>query len=324
MDRRAMVGGAIIAAWVAGLAVLVRREYYRPALERLALAANRVTPGAVFFGVMRGGQQLGFASSTIDTASTSLSIADYLVADAPAGSQGKRTSQRTNVTLSRSLRMTHFDIALESDSAPVTVTGVVDGDTAVRMTITSGAAAPRLQRIMLSGPALLPILVPLAVVLTDKPKVGNRYNLPVLDPTTMRVEDVTIDVRAESLFVLNDSSVFDSTAQRWRGTRPDTVRAWQLVSKSAGPFDGWIDDQGRVVEMTRLGFMVRRQPYEVAFENWASDPAHRAIADDRRLIDKRASLGGPPRARALPVGEHPPGTATTRVSRRGRAEPERS
>ena len=35
-----MVGGAIIVAWIAGLAVLIRREYFRPQVERLAEAAN--------------------------------------------------------------------------------------------------------------------------------------------------------------------------------------------------------------------------------------------------------------------------------------------
>ena len=53
--RRAMVGGAIIVAWLAGLALLVRREYFRPQTERLTEAARRVSPGVVYYGVMQGG-----------------------------------------------------------------------------------------------------------------------------------------------------------------------------------------------------------------------------------------------------------------------------
>ena len=72
--RRAMVGGAIIVAWLAGLALLVKREYFRPRTERLAEAASRVSPGVVYYGVMQGEQQIGFASSTIDTTTSSIAI----------------------------------------------------------------------------------------------------------------------------------------------------------------------------------------------------------------------------------------------------------
>ena len=91
-----MVGGAIIVAWIAGLAVLVRREYFRPQVERLAEAAKRVAPGAVYYGVMQGERQVGFASSTIDTTGSSITQRDYFVADVPVG--GKRDARRRERT----------------------------------------------------------------------------------------------------------------------------------------------------------------------------------------------------------------------------------
>ena len=103
MSKRAMVGGPIIVAWLAGLALLVRREYFRPQYEKLAEAAMRITPGVVYYGVMQGDKQVGFASSTIDTAQTSLTITDYFVADIPVGGKARRASARSNVTLSRAL-----------------------------------------------------------------------------------------------------------------------------------------------------------------------------------------------------------------------------
>ena len=42
-----MVAGSIIAAWLLGLALLIRREYFRPQLERLAVAGVRLAPGVV-------------------------------------------------------------------------------------------------------------------------------------------------------------------------------------------------------------------------------------------------------------------------------------
>jgi hypothetical protein len=288
INRRAMVGGAIIAAWLVGLALLVRREFFRPRFERLAEAALRVTPGPVFYGVMQGNRQIGFASSTIDTAETTIVVADYFVADLPIGGKAHRATARTNVTLSRGLRLMQFDLSLDTEGAPIRADGRVDGDSLLILTIASGTARPDTQRIHLTGPTLFPTLVPLALALGDRPKVGKHYVLPVFDPVKMAPRDVGLDVRAESLFVINDSAVLNATAGRWRGVKPDTLRAWRVTADSAGGFSGWIDEQGRVVTTTQLGFELRRLPYEVAFENWRLDVADAEVTGDRDILETTA------------------------------------
>jgi len=287
-SRRAMVGGAIIAAWLVGLALLVRQEYFRPQIERLAEAATRVTPGAVYYGVMQSNRQVGFASSTIDTAEASIGITDYLVADLPVGGKARRASARTNITLSRAFHLIKFDLTIDAEGPPVRAAGRVEGDTVLVLGVGSGTGKTDSQRVALRGPILLPTLVPLAVALTERPKLGKHYVFPVFDPSTMTPRDVGLDVRAESLFVVNDSAVFDSSAARWRGVLPDTIRAWQVVAETAGGFSGWIDEQGRIVETTQLGFELRRLPYEVAFENWRADSGHVAVSDDRDILETTA------------------------------------
>ncbi|HEY5061843.1 MAG TPA: hypothetical protein VII52_09930, partial [Gemmatimonadaceae bacterium] len=217
-SRRAMVAGAIVAAWLVGLAILVRREYYRPPLERLAEAAMRVTPSATYYGVMQGATQIGFASSTIDTAKTSITISDYLVADLPVGGKARRATARTNVTMSRALRMSHFDLAIQSEGAPIVASGRMEGDSALLVTVAPATSKPDTHRIVLSGPILLPTVIPLALALSEKPAIGKHYTFPVFDPGTMGPKEIGLDVRAESLFVVSDSSVFDAATQRWRGT----------------------------------------------------------------------------------------------------------
>src|ERR1700758_4686465 len=98
IKKRAMVGGAVALAWLVGVVLLVQREYFRPQYEKLAEAGMRITPGVVFYGVMQGDRQVGFASSTIDTAETSLTVTDYFVADIPVGGKARRASARSNVT----------------------------------------------------------------------------------------------------------------------------------------------------------------------------------------------------------------------------------
>jgi hypothetical protein len=288
MAKRAMVGTAIIVAWLAGIGLLIRREYFRPQYERLAEAAMRVTPGAVYYGVMQGARQIGFASSTIDTAQTSITVNDYFVADLPIGGKPRRATARTNVVLSRALRMKEFDLSLDTEGAPIRATGKVDGDSVLILTIQSGTEEGKPQRIALTGPILLPTLVPLALALGETPKVGKRYVLPVFDPSTMAPREVGLNVRAESAFVLNDSSVYDSTTKRWRGIQPDTVKAWQVSAETSGGFAGWVDEQGRIVQTTQLGLDLKRLPYEVAFENWRADSTNLAVTDDRDILETTA------------------------------------
>jgi hypothetical protein len=256
----------------------------------LAEAATRVTPGVVYYGVMQGTRQVGFASSTIDTTDASIAITDYLVANLPVGGKARRSSARTNVTLSRAFHLIKFDLAIEAGGSPVRAAGRVDGDSVVIFGVGTGRRGERVdsQRVALRGPILLPTLVPLAISLTERPKLGKHYVFPVFDPATMAPRDVSLDVRAESLFVVNDSAVFDFTAARWHGVLPDTVRAWQITAQPAGGFSGWIDEQGRIVETRQLGFALRRLPYEVAFENWRLDTAHVAVTDDRDILETTA------------------------------------
>jgi hypothetical protein len=279
MSRRGVMAAAILVSWVAGLGMLVRREYFRPHIDRLAEAALRVTPDAVFYAVMHGDRQIGFASSTLDTATTEIEQRDYFVADVPAGGTVRRAEVRTNVILTRTLRMKSFDMEFDAEQTPVKVTGQVHGDSVLELVVARGAALPDTQHVPLSGPILLPTLVPLAVALESRPKIGRSVTLPVFDQGTLRPRHVRMDVRAESLFVVNDSSVYDSASGRWSGVLPDTVRGWQIVSQAGGGVDGWVDEQGRLIVSNQLGFQLQRRPYEVAFENWRlSDTLRRAPA----------------------------------------------
>jgi hypothetical protein len=288
VSGRALLGGTIVVAWLAGLILLVQREYFRPRAERLAEAATHVAPGAVFYGVTQGRRQVGFASSTVDTTQLSITVNDYFVADLPIGGKPRRATARTSATLSRALRLTSFDLSLESEGAPISATGTIEGDSALVLTITSGTEKPEIRRVPLSGTMLLPTLVPMVVALVDKPKVGKRYVLPVFDLASMAPKEVAFNIRAESLFVLSDSAVRDSATKRWHGVRPDTVRGWHVVAESNGGFSGWVDDQGRILRTTQLGFSLERQPYEVAFENWRTDSSRLAVTDDRDILETTA------------------------------------
>jgi hypothetical protein len=288
LRKRGVVGAAIMVAWLAGIVLLVQRTYFRPQYEKLAEAGMRITPGVVFYAVMQGNKQVGFASSTIDTAQTSLTVSDYFVADIPVGGKARRASARSNVTLSRALRVKQFDLSFESEGAPVQATGRVEGDSVLSLQLTSKGSKAAPQRIRLNGPILLPTLVPLALALGESPKPGKQYTLPVFDPSTMTPKEVTLDVRAETSFVVHDSAASDSSTTLWHGIQPDTIKAWNVVANSAGAIGGWIDEQGRVVRTTELGFTLTRLPYEVAWVNWRNDTTQAEVTDDRDILETTA------------------------------------
>ena len=297
MKRRTIAGIAIVAAWGGGLGVLVQREYYRPRVERLAEAATRVTPATMYYAAMLGDRQVGFASSTIDTANTSVTENDYFVAELPNGTRMRRETARTTVILSRSLHLAHFILSLDRDGAPTEMTGRIDGDSLLVVAEPHTAHGPRKEtaRIELTEPILLPTLVPLVLALSERPAVGKRIVLPVFDPNARASRSVGYTIRAESLFVLSDSAVLDTTVAPplWRGAHPDTVRAWEIRPDPGVTigFAGWVDEQGRIVATSQLGLQLRRAPYELAFRNWQNDPTAHA-SDSGHVIGTTALAAG--------------------------------
>jgi len=290
--KRGLLAIGILAVWLGGLALLAQRELFRPHTEMLAEAGLRVTPGATYFAVLQKGQQIGFASTTVDTADGGIVVADYLVADLPLAGRMHRASARTTVRVSRAMRVTSFSLDMDADLTPIKAQGRVLGDSLLLLTVKGVPGQPAdTQRIRLSGPILLPTLVPLAIALGESPKVGKSYTLPIFDPASMVSKDTRIAVQAESVFVLQDSSFIDATG-RWHGARPDTIRAWRLASQGTGSgFSGWVDEQGRVVLATQLlGLTLERRPYEVAFENWKMDVAKRSgqVSPDQDIYESTA------------------------------------
>lgn len=274
MSRRGTVAVVVIVGWLVGLGLLIRQQYFRPQLQELAEAALRVTPGAVYYAVMDGDRQVGFASSTLDTTTNGIALRDYfLTAPSPLDTTARDLSV-TTVHLSRGLRLERFEITSTTPGRAATRLGVIDGDTAVALTDSATGRPTTVRQIRLDTPVLLPNLIPLAVALGEKPHVGKRYSLPVFDPVAAQPRVVTVEIRAESSFVVLDTAIFDVATARWRGAQPDTLKAWQLATDGpgtpagAGGFAGWVDDQGRILTTSQAGLILRRLPYELAFENW--------------------------------------------------------
>ena len=294
---RTAIAAVILIAWIAGLAALARREFFTSDTQKLAVGALNISPGATFFAVEQRGKQIGFASTTIDTVTNGIEVTDYFVAELPIGADTRRASARSVVKLSRALALRTFEVQVESEDAPMRIGGRAEGDSAVVFKMEAAGQPADTQRVAVQGPIYLPTLVPLAVILGDRPKVGRKYSLPTFNPTTMSPSIARLQIKAESLFTLIDSASFNPATLVWESAMTDTVRAWKIEPEDAlGGFSGWVDGQGRVVQSTQPGeITLKRMAYEIAFANWRNATAKakpRGARAQENILDATAIAAG--------------------------------
>lgn len=267
MNRRRWVI-AILAAWVLSLGWLVKREVFRPTGARLAAAALAVPPGALFYRLVVGGQQVGYSSTTIDTLASSLRVENVFVLDVPAMGALHRTSARSTATLSRALRLETVETTFDGDLGQFAAHGRVVGDSVLLVAIVA-AGDSQTTRIPLQGPITLPTLLPLRLAFGGELRSGHAYTARLFDPLLLTGRDVTARVAAESTLVVSDSADLDSTTMVWVPEHFDTVRAFRIDHDALGvPMSSWIDAQGGLVFATTDGFAMERAAFEIVYQNF--------------------------------------------------------
>src|SRR5205809_488384 len=260
---------AILGAWAASLGWLVKREFFRPTGTRLAEAALSVPPGAVYYRLDVGGQQVGFASSTIDTQATSIGVTDMLVLRTPALGVLHRSVVLSRAVLSRTLRLEGVLARFDGDLGRFTARSLVNGDSVLAVTLFAGSDSETI-RVPLARPIVLPSLLPLRLAFGGELKRGKTYASVVYDPVRLAEQPVTVEVAAESTFVVADSALYDSTAMAWVPARFDTVRAFRVEQRAGGMTTrAWIDAQGHIVRAENaVGFVMERTAFELAYTNF--------------------------------------------------------
>jgi hypothetical protein len=287
---RAVLAIAVLLLWLAGLGFLARRELFRPRLERLAEAGLRINQYTTFFALRQNGDLVGYASSIVDTTTSEITISDLMIRELNVR---RRASRRAKVHLTRTFKLKDFETSIVTANLNLKTTGKVDGDSLI-YTVSTNDKPPTRGSIKLDGPVLIPNLVPYAVALMNDPTVGRTYTLPVFDPATQTIVQVRSRILKDTIFVLADSAVLDSTSHEWKPIRTTEIKAW-LISSSAGGFDGWLDETGHIVRTTELDADVVRSTIEEAFENWM-------IGVNRR---RRAMGLLPPAVDSTPVPPRP-------------------
>jgi transglutaminase superfamily protein len=275
----------ILTAWAVSFGWLVKREFFRTTGEKLAEAALAVPPGTVFFRLDLAGQQVGFASTTVDTAGTALRVSDVLLLEFPVLGRMHRTRARSRAVVNRALRLQTLDVMFDGDEGQLLAHGEVQGDSVLRVTLVS-ARDSQATRLRLSQPIVLTTLLPLRLAFGGALKAGRTFATRVFDPLELAERDVSVTIAAESTLVVPDSAGFDSTTMAWTAVHFDTVRAFRIEERSEGlTTNAWIDAQGHIVRVTGpVGLTQERTEYEIAYQNFR----HRDVS---RLVRGGAQAG---------------------------------
>ena len=262
---RKTIAALILAFWIAGLGLMLRRSFGGDLTRRLAEAAIRVQPATFYYSLSYRGAKIGAASSAIDTLVGAVVSEEYYTGRFPSGDSLMAVSARLHSTMTRGLRLTNISMQLDRGAEREKMTAFLQGDTTLVVVNRGGSGSRGPLLIGLHGPLLPPGLVGVALLAGEQPKTGLSQRFLVFNPTNAKPERREARVTSDSLFTVVDSAD-QISGGAWQAAHSDTVRAWQLGGNTSG-LTIWVDVEGRIVQAgAPNGLLLMRTAFELAFE----------------------------------------------------------
>jgi hypothetical protein len=265
LEKRRIAAFLMLAAWAVTIGFHVKREYFRPSLERLVVGARSLAPGSYFYTVRMGDATIGLATASLDTMEYGFRLRNSLTVDVPALDTTTHAVTNSLIELDDSLSLRRFSFRLQSDLGQFLVAAVAVGRAALDLEVYAGTSKPERSRIPVPDGALLDGAVPIRMAAAGRLVVGETADVRVFDPSTLSTRDVQVRVTAADTLIVPDS-VGTGSDGRFIATGWDTVPVWKLEQQFAGvSIATWVDDDGMTVRAeTPLGFTVERTAFELA------------------------------------------------------------
>ena len=267
MISRRIIGVSVLAIWVVMVGWHVRREYFVPEAARLAAGARMLAPGTHWFVIRMGDVPIGIAQSRLDTLPDGYVFRDEMTMDVPALGQVHRAMARTQINLGQSLELESFDFALESRIGEFQVSGSVQPDSTLAVTMDAGSG-PQQSSMKIGDGLLLDAALSLRMAASGALREGNEFTARIFDPSSMSERDVVITVGPRETMVVTDSARLENG--RWVANLLDTVPVYRVDQQFGGVrISNWIDEDGQIVRAeSPLGFTIERMYYELARQEW--------------------------------------------------------
>jgi hypothetical protein len=264
-SRRGAIAVLVVALWIGGMAMMMHRNANRSEAQQLAEVALRVQPATFYYAIERDGEQVGAASSALDTTANSLVAEEYFVGDYRSGTKSAElTSARWQTRLTRGFHLIDLDADVARPTKPFSIKATVQEDTAIFIAGKKATGRPA-ARYTFTAPLFTPTIAPVVFMLGGAPKVGRSQTISVFDPISRTILRSTLRIRADSLFTVIDSARLNQRGE-WTVAHSDTVRAWRIEGAPHG-LDAWVDAEGRVVAAKAGPFSAIRTAFEIAFRN---------------------------------------------------------
>jgi transglutaminase-like putative cysteine protease len=278
ISKRRAASVAILILWAAVVGWHIKREYFKPAAQRLAEGARGLAPGSYYYVVRMNNTAIGFARSRFDTLATGYLFEDNIILDVPALDTVHRAIAATHLELGTSLQMQRFTFELTSEIGSFHVTGALKEDSTLDLELRAGG---RTQKTSMRADRLLLLdaAVPLRLAAGNQLEVGRTYSARVFDPSTMADRETQLTITARDTMIVPDSAKWDDTRKRFVATRYDTIPVWR-VEQALGTIKvgNWIDEDGHLVKAeSALGFTLERTAFELADQEWKQSVGSRAV-----------------------------------------------
>ena len=233
----------ILVAWVAVMALLLRRSYLEASSASLATDLARYGSAAVWRGIYYRGEKIGFTvSQTLPEGDGFELQEDGRLQMALLGATTAATI-RTDAHVDRAFALRAFEFSLDPGTGKVEVRGRIDGRRlSLEVRTASGARAE--ERLLDEPPALSQNL---SRRLADGGlATGARHQWTMFDPATLRNSPVVVDVGRRELV---------------RGAGVAPIPAFRVEMTFAGlRTTSWVTDTGEVVrEESPLGLITIRE-----------------------------------------------------------------
>jgi hypothetical protein len=264
-STRAGLAVIVVALWLGGLAMMHRRNANVSEAQQLAQVALRLQPQTYYYTIERDGQQVGAASSALDTTANTLVSEEYFVGDYPVGKSIERTSARWQTKLTRGFRFMDLTIDIARPSRSFSIQASPQEDTLLYIAGTKKKGGRPPAHYTFLPPLFTPSLAPVTFMLGGPHTIGRKQQMSVFDPTTRLVIRPELEIRAESLFTVVDSAAPDASGN-WSAAHSDTVRAWRIEGAPHGLI-AWVDAEGRIVTAQAGDLSATRTAFEIAFKN---------------------------------------------------------
>lgn len=200
--RSIVINFAVLAVWLASMFFVYNKNYTRPVTAQLAGFQTVSSPqmeNEHWYDITMANQKIGYAMNTFSHSSLGYVFKDYSLLSLPMAGVTREILMDFYAVVDTSFALKTFTFGLSSDDYSTNVYGQVVGGNLI-LKIQSDSTSTDLN-LPVSDGIYLPGTVPL--ILAAKGFPSGKFRLAGLDPISLSIADMTVDVTGQTQIVVS-------------------------------------------------------------------------------------------------------------------------